>query len=150
MVSLPISLIREAYFTKAQSATKYYLSFLEINQVGTKLNKNGSLPVAFSSWILATYILYPENGSFVTIWKQICCIYFITSRKRRFTDINIPNVILSCIYKILLSISNILEYGNKYSEKGNEDGLRKQHHEFDMSFTCNWHVIITVRAYFVK
>ena len=144
MVSLPISLIREAYFTTAQSATKYYLSFLEINQVGTKLNKNGSLPVAFSSWILATYILYPQNGSFVTIWKQICCIDFITSRKRRLTSYFLV------FYKVLLSISNILKYSNKIFWKGNEDGLRKQHHEFDMSFTCNWHVIITVRAYFVK
>ena len=142
MVSLPISLIREAYFTKAQSATKYYLSFLEINQVGTKMNKNGSLPVAFSSWILATYILYPQNGSFFTIWKQICCIYFITSRKR--------TLYFLVFYKVLLSISNILECSNKIFWKGNEDGLRKQHHEFDMSFTCNWHVIITVRAYFVK
>lgn len=147
MVSLPISLIREAYFTKAQSATKYYLSFLEINQVGTKMNKNGSLPVAFSSWILATYILYPQNGSFFTIWKQICCIYFITSRKRRFPYRTLYFLVF---YKVLLSISNILECSNKIFWKGNEDGLRKQHHEFDMSFTCNWHVIITVRAYFVK
>ena len=144
MVSFPISLIREAYFTKAQSATKYYLSFLEINQVGTKMNKNGSLPVAFSSWILATYILYPQNGSFYTIWKQICVIYFITSTKRRLTWYFL------IFYKVLLSISDILEYSNKIFWKENEDGLRKQHHEFDMSFTCNWHVIITVRAYFVK
>ena len=147
MVSLPISLIREAYFTKAQSATKYYLSFLEINQVGTKMNKNGSLPVAFSSWILATYILYPQNGSFFTIWKQICCIYFITGRKRR---LPYRTLYFLVFYKVLLSISDILECSNKIFWKGNEDGLRKQHHEFDMSFTCNWHVIITVRAYFVK
>ena len=144
MVSFPISLIREAYFTKAQSATKYYLSFLEINQVGTWMNKNGSLPVAFSSWILATYILYPQNGSFYTIWKQICCIYFITSTKRYRTWYFL------IFYKVLLSISDILEYSNKIFWKENEDGLRKQHHEFDMSFTCNWHVIITVRAYLVK
>ena len=80
MVSLPISLIREAYFTKAQSATKYYLSFLEINQVGTKMG-HSPLQSHLEYW-QRTYCIHKMVVSLQFGNKYVVYILSLVERER--------------------------------------------------------------------